>query len=271
MSTLIFKDNVVIITGASSGIGEELAYRLAQQGACLSLAARNADKLEGVAAKCREYGGKAIAIPTDVADPSQCKNLIDRTVEEFGRLDTLVNNAGITMWAKFEDIDDFSYLEKIMQVNYFGSVYCTHYALPHLKQSKGRLVGVSSLTGKTGVPTRSGYAASKHAMAGFFDTLRIELSDYGISVTMIYPGFVATDVRNRAFDADGNPLGTENNPVQEDKVMSVEECVDIMLKAMEKRKREVVMTTRAKIGLWLKLIAPSILDNMARKAIERGK
>jgi short-subunit dehydrogenase len=271
MTNPIFKDNVVIITGASSGIGEELAYRLAGQGACLALAARNGELLEEVAEKCRDKGGKAIAIPTDVAEEAQCKNLIDRTIGKFGRLDTLVNNAGITMWAKFEDLEDLSYVEKIMQVNYFGSVYCTHYALSHLKQSKGRIVGVSSLTGKTGVPTRSGYAASKHAMAGFFDTLRIELAEYGITVTMIYPGFVATDVRNRAFGADGKPLGTENNPVQEDKVMTVEKCVDIMLNAMEKRKREVVMTTRAKIGLWLKLIAPSMIDNIARKAIERGK
>lgn len=271
MSDSVFKDNVAIITGASSGIGAELAYRLATQGAYLGLAARNAELLKEVAEKCREKGGKAIAIQTDVADQSQCKNLIDRTVQEYGRLDTLVNNAGITMWAKFEELEDLSKLEQIMQVNYFGSVYCTHYALPHLKQSKGRLVGVSSLTGKTGVPTRSGYAASKHAMAGFFDTLRIELAEYGITVTMIYPGFVATDVRNRAFGADGKPLGTENNPVQEEKVMTVEKCVDIMLSAMEKRKREVTMTARAKIGLWLKLIAPSLVDNLARKAIERGK
>lgn len=216
-----FSENVVIITGASAGIGRELSLQLADQGAWLSLAARDAEKLEDVAAQCRVRGsGKALAVPTDVAEKAQCKNLIEKTAAEYDRIDTLVNNAGITMWARFDELEDLAMLEKIMQVNYFGSVYCTHYALPFLKKSKGRLVGVSSLAGKTGVPTRSGYAASKHAMAGFFDTLRIELADHGVSVTMIYPGFVATEVRKRAAGADGRPLG--ESPVHEDQVMTAE-------------------------------------------------
>lgn len=266
-----FSEKVVIITGASSGIGRELAYQLAAQGAWLVLAARNADPLESVAATCRQKGGKALAVATDVGVQSQCEKLIQTTAEAYGRVDVLVNNAGISMWALFDEVSDLKPLEDIMQVNYMGSVYCTFYALPHLKKTQGRVVGISSLAGKTGVPTRSGYAASKHAMAGFFDTLRIELMRSGVSVTMVYPGFVQTEIRERAFGPDGKPLGTGNSPVQEGQVMSAETCAAIILKAMAKRKREVVMTTRGKIGMVLKLVAPALVDRISRKAIEQGK
>ena len=245
-----FLQKAVIITGASAGIGRELALMLAEQGAWLALAARNAEKLEEVAAQCRQRGVKAVVVPTDVTEQSQCRNLIERTVAEYSRIDVLINNAGISMWARFDEISDLSLIEQIMRVNYFGSVYCTHYALPFLKQTQGRIVGISSLTGKTGVPTRSGYAASKHAMAGFFDTLRIELADYGISVTMIYPGFLATEVRQRAFAMDGKSLGI--SPVREDKVMTVDTCARLIVKAAAQRKRELVMTLRGKLGMWAK-------------------
>ena len=158
------------------------------------------------------------------------------------------------MWARFEDIHDMSILERIMQVNYMGAVYCTHHALPHLRESQGRIVGISSLAGKVGVPTRTGYSAAKHAMTGFFDSLRIELDDSGVTVTMIYPGFVATGIRENATGPDGKPILV--SPVKEGEVMSVEECARRIVQAIERREREVVMTARGKIGLWLKLIAP---------------
>ena len=269
MGNAYFKDKVVVITGASSGIGRELAYRLASQGAKLSLAARDVERLEAARAECEKRGGQAIVVPTDVAEQAQCESLMRKTVEAFGGIDILVNNAGVSMWAYFDEVTDLSIFEKIMRVNYLGSVYCTHYALPHLKASRGQIVGVSSLTGKNGVPTRSGYAASKHAMVGFFDTLRIELAPAGVSVTMIYPGFVATETRVRAFGPDGLPLG--ESPVREKEIMTVEECVDLMLPAIQKRKRELVMTLRAKVGQYVKLFAPGLVDTIARKAIEEGK
>jgi len=269
MTRKIYKDKVVIITGASSGIGRELAYQLASQGACLALAARNAARLETVCGECQTCGGQALVIPTDVGEKKQCEAVIRQTVERYGRIDVLVNNAGITMWAYFEDLQNLDTFERIMQVNYLGSVYCTYYALPYLKQTRGQIVGISSLTGKTGVPTRSGYAASKHAMAGFFDSLRIELAQSGVSVTMIYPGFVATEVRTRALGADGESLG--QSPVRENEVMPVEKCVQLMLKAMQQRKRELVMTFRGQMGLWLKLIAPGLVDRIARQAIQQGR
>ena len=263
------RDNVVIVTGASSGIGRALALRLADQGACLALAARNVEQVEQVADQCRQRKGKALVVPTDVAQQEQCQNLIERTVTEHGRIDTLINNAGISMWVRFEELQTLAPLEQIMRVNYFGSVYCTHYALPHLKKTRGRIVTISSLAGKTGVPTRSGYAASKHAVVGFFDTLRIELAPYGVSVTLIYPGFVSTEMRKRAFGADGTPLG--QSPVQETKVMTAEACAQLIIPAIARRKRELVMTFRGKAGQWLKLLKPLLVDRIASRAIEQGK
>ena len=269
MQESAFRENVAVVTGASSGIGRAVALQLADQGAWLALAGTRADALEAVAEQCRQRGGRALAVPTDVADPDQCAALIRRTEGEYGRLDTLLNNAGISQWARFEEIQNLAPFEQMMRVNYLGAVYCTHHALPLLQRSRGRLAAISSLAGRTGVPTRSGYAASKHAMTGFFDSLRIELADSGVSVTVVYPGFVATEIRTRAFGADGRPLGM--SPVQEEEVMTAEECAGLTITALAGRKRELVMTRRGRLGLWLRLIAPGVVDRIARNAIEQGK
>lgn len=269
MGSLAFKDSVVIITGASSGIGKAMALQLAEQGARLALAARSADRLEQVAAECRAKGAEAVSIPTDVTDPEQCRRLVEQASAGFGRIDMLVNNAGTTMWARFDEIGDLSIYEKVMRTNYLGSVYCTYYALPCLKESRGRIVAVSSLSGKAGVPARSGYAASKHAMVGFFDSLRVELAGSGVSVTIAYPDFVATGVQGRGFGPDGKPLGRV--PLQMDKVMSPETCARIILNAAARRKREEIMSIRGKFGQWLKLIAPGLVDRIATRAIAEGK
>ena len=264
------KKTVTIITGASTGIGEELAYRFANLGAHLVLTARRIDELNRVADQVRSLGATSgatvITVAADVSKSDDCKKIIDATLLEYGRIDTLICNAGMTMWAKFADIKDVSILERIMQVNYMGAVYCTHYALPHLIASQGRIVGVASLTALVGVPTRTGYAASKHAMRGFFDSLRIELAENGVSVTMIYPGFVATGIRENATGTDGKPARID--PVNKDNVMSVDECATLIMRAIEARQREVVMTLRAKIGQWVKLIAPGVTDAIAKKAVE---
>lgn len=264
-----FADKVVIITGASAGIGKALALQLAEQGAKLVLAARDEKKLEDVALLCKENGGEAIVIKTDVTSEDDCKKLIENTVNTYKKLDILINNAGISMWARFDEITDLSLFEKIMKVNYLGSVYCTHYALPHLKKSQGQIVAVSSLTGKTGVPTRTGYAASKHAIAGFFDSLRIEMVNAGVAVTTVYPGFVATEVRERAFNKNGEKFG--KSPMKESGLMTAEKCAALIIKATEKRKRELVMTAKGKIGLWMKLISPALVDIIAKKSIKEEK
>ena len=262
-------DTVVIITGASKGIGAELARQLAAKGAKLVLAARSEKELEDVAADCRKAGASVVTVRADVAIERDCQTIVSGAVVAFGRLDALVNNAGATMWARFDEIEDVSILDRIMQVNYMGAVYCTKHALPHLKQARGLIVGISSLAGRTGVPTRTGYSAAKHAMTGFFDSLRIELDGSGVGVTMIYPGFVATGIRENATGPDGKPIMV--SPVKEGEVMSVEDCARRIVTAMERREREVVMTARGKIGLFLKLFAPSLIDRMAKRAIETGR
>ena len=264
-----FKDNVVILTGASTGIGEAMARQLAGQGAWLALAARNAQKLEAVAADCRARGGRALVVPTDVTNEEECRELAERAVAEYGRVDTLINNAGLSMWMKFEDVADLDSLEYIMRVNFFGSMYCTYYALPHLKRSQGRIVAVASVTGRTGVPTRTGYAASKHAVVGFFESLRIEVEDDGVSVTIAFPDFVGSGMHTRSLGADGRPLG--HNPLQVDKIMTSDECARLILEGAAARKRQVIMSTRSRFGQWLKLIAPRQVDRIAKRAIERGK
>ena len=268
MSNQPFHENVTMITGASRGIGRALALQLAEQGAWLALAARNLEQLEQVAADCRERGGRAVAIQTDVAEQDQCLRLVERTVAEYGRIDTLVNNAGVTQWAYFDQLRDLAPFERVMQVNYFGSLYCTQAALPELKKSRGRIVVTCSLAGRAGVPTRSGYAASKHALAGFFNSLRIELASSGVSVTMIYPDFVATDTRRQAFGADGQPLG--ESPVQESKLMSAETCAGLIVQAAGRRQRE-QMQGRGRFLQYVLPFAPGLIDRMALRAIQKGR
>ncbi len=265
------RDKSVIVTGASSGIGRELAVALARRGARLALAARSAEALAEVTSECEATGGRAVAIPTDVGDEAACRRLVDETVAAFGGVDMLVNNAGISMWGRFDELEDLSVVERLMRVNYLGAVYCTRYALPHLKASKGLLVAVSSLTGKFGVPTRSAYAASKHAMQGFFDSLRIELLETGVDVLVVSPGFVATPIRANAFGNDGKPRG--ESPRDESKnTMPVDECVRQIVASIDRRDRELVMTPRGRLGLWIKLIAPGLVDRMALKALrERNR
>ena len=269
MSGSEFKDNVVIVTGASRGIGHELALQLAGHGAQLTLAARNVERLNQVASQCRARGASVMAVPTDVSESEQCQRLIDAAVKSFGRIDTLINNAGVGMWAKFEDVQDVTVFERLMRTNYLSSVYCTYYALPHLKQTRGRIVAVSSLSGKMGVHLRSGYAASKHAQTGLFDSLRIELTEHGVSVTVAYPDFVATGGRARNLDKNGKPAGRV--PPYGKHTMSSETCARFILDAAAKRKRDVIMTTRGKIGQWACLVVPGLVDRISRRASERGE
>ncbi len=266
MQNSTFRENVVVITGASFGIGQHLALQLAEKGAWLALAARSQEKLNAVADQCGRLGGRVVAIPTDVAEPALCQHLIERTVEEYGRIDTLINNAGIGMDSRFDALQDLTVFEKVFRVNFFGAVYCTHYALPYLKETRGRIVGVASQRGKFPSATADAYTPSKHAMAGFFDSLRIELADSGVSVTMIYPSWVSTGISTRSLRRDGALTGALSK--HEKNAMPVEVCARKILKAVAKRQREDMMTFQGKAGLWLKLIAPQLVDEVARKGTE---
>ncbi|GIU15667.1 SDR family oxidoreductase [Shewanella sp. MBTL60-007] len=264
-----FKEKVIIITGASEGIGRALALALAPQGCKLVVSARNLERLNSLAQELSSLGYKPLVHVADVSEQAQCQGLIQACIAEFGQLDILVNNAGMTMWSRFDELEDLTVLSKIMQVNYLGSAYLTHAAIPYLKQSQGQVVAVASLTGMTGVPARSGYAASKHAVIGFFDSLRIELSDYKVAVTVICPDFVVTQTHKRALDAKGKALG--DTPMQEAKIMTAEQCAQMMLPAIASRKRLLITSFRGRVGRFIKVIAPGLIDKIARRAIEAGR
>ena len=263
-----FAGQVVLITGASSGIGAELARQFAADGARVALAARDATRLESVASECRALGAEALVVVGDVAVEASCADIVDRTVAHYGQLDVLVNNAGMGSSGRFEDVTDLTIFDTLMRVNYLGSVWCTAHALPHLKRSKGRLVAISSLTGLTGVPKRTAYAATKHAMAGFFDSLRIELDGTGVTVTMIYPGFVFSEINQRALSPDGTPFGDRGYTRRKGETMETDQCGRLILAAVANRNRDLVMTWRGKIGRMLKLMSPALVDRIAKGVIE---
>lgn len=264
-----FKDKVIIVTGASEGIGRALCLKFARQNARVVICARNRTRLEDLKKEIESSGAHALVVSADLTDKAACQNLIEVCVDKFGQIDALINNAGQTMWTTFENIRDLSIFKQMMDLNYLGSVYCTYFALPYLKKTNGRIVGISSVAGLNGVPSRTAYSASKHAMFGFFDSLRIELRDTGVSVTMVAPDFVVTEIHKRALDGSGKPLG--KSPLQESKVMTADECASLIMKAVENRDRLLITSLRGKLGRWMKLMFPSIVDQIAANAIKKAK
>jgi len=262
----MFAGKVIAITGASEGIGAELARQAAGKGVWLALAARNLDRLEAVAAECRARGAEAFAQRCDVAVESDCRDFIEAAVRKYDSLDILVNNAGVSGHALLEEVSDFSWYEQMMRVNYFGSLYCTRHAVPHLKRRRGQIVAISSLAGLVGVPGRTAYSPSKAAQAMFFEALRLELKGV-VDITVVYPGVVQTAIRLHGYGPDGQRAGY--SALKEDKAMPVEECARQILAATQARKRQLVMTLRARIGQWLKLLAPGMVDNMILNAIKK--
>ena len=261
------KGRRIILTGASEGIGRALALALAARGARVAVAARDRDRLDSLAQECRARGGEALAVPTDVTSQQDLEWLVAESVKAFGGIDVVVHNAGITMWSRFDALQDLSVFERLMEVNYLAPVRLTALALPHLKQTRGLVVAVASLAGLTGVPERSAYAGSKHAMIGFFESLRIELAGSGVDVSVVAPDFVVSEIHKRAIGPDGEPLGA--SPMMQSKIMTAEECALRIVRAIEKRQRLALLSTRGKWGRWLKLLAPSLIDRIAAKAIRQ--
>jgi short-subunit dehydrogenase len=264
MSSKPFQGKVAVVTGASAGIGRALALALAGQGAKVVLAARRADRLEQVAAECRQAGGEALAVPTDVADEAQCRLLIEKAVETFGCLDLLVNNAGLAATALLEDFPDLTLFRHTMDVNFYGAVHCTYHALPHLKKTRGRIVAISSLGGKAALPYNTPYIASKYALHGFFDALRMELMQHDVSVTIICPSWVVTEFHEAQLDRNGVPKGPRGRAIYSKKTMTAERCAAITLRAANSRRREVLMGPGLLVT-WLKLLAPGLVDWIAVK------
>ena len=257
-----------MITGASDGIGAELARQLSSPGAALVLAARNLEKLQSVARQCEALGAEVLVQRTDVSAQADCRALVQAAVMTFGRLDVLVNNAGMSAHARLDEVTDLGWYEDLMRVNHWGAVWCTHAALPHLKASRGQIVAVSSLAGLVGVPGRTAYSATKFAMNGFFEALRVELAEHGVAVTIAYPGVVATDIRHRGYNAAGQPAGQSG--LDERGAMSVESCARLIVQGMHRRERDIVMSSKGKLGRWLKLLAPAWVDRMALAALNKS-
>lgn len=260
MKQSAFRDQVVIITGASAGIGKALALQLASQGARMAIAARRVERLEQVAAECHALGGEALAVPSDVSDEVQCKALVEKTIAAFGRIDMLINNAGLAVIALLDEFPDLGLFRYTMNVNFFGAVYCTYYALPYLKQTKGRIVVISSLGGKVAIPYNTPYISSKYALHGFYDALRMELARHHVSITMICPYWVTTEFHAAQMNKDGIPRGAAHGQdMYTNRMMSPERCAEITLSAAYNRRREVLMGPGPRV-IWLKLLAPAFLD-----------
>jgi short-subunit dehydrogenase len=261
-----FRDQVVIVTGASAGIGKALALQLAEQGAKVAIAARRADRLEQIAEQCRTLGAEALAVATDVSDEAQCQVLVEKTIQAYGRLDMLICNAGVAVVALLADYPDLTLFKHVMDVNFYGAVYCTYAALPYLKQTQGRIVAISSLGGKTALPYNSPYTSSKYAMHGFYDSLRIELAHDGVSVTVICPYWVVSEFHEAQMTKDGVAVGPRGRAFYTKRMMTAERCAEITLNAARKRRREVLMSP-GPLVVWFKLLAPGLLDWYTVKAV----
>jgi short-subunit dehydrogenase len=253
------KDKVCVITGASSGIGKALAFELAGQGAKLVIAARKVAELEGIKKTIEQNGGEVLVVKTDVSQEADCSNLIEETVKHYGHLDVLINNAGISMRAIFEEVD-LKVLKQLMDINFWGTVYCTKYALPYLLKTKGSVAGVSSVAGYKGLPGRTGYSASKFAMHGFLEVLRIENLKKGLHVLIACPGFTASNIRNTALAKDGSQQG--ESPRDESEMMSAEEVAKHIVAAIKKRKDRIVLTSTGKMTVLLNKFFPKMMDKM---------
>ena len=255
-----FKNKVVIITGGSDGIGKALVEKFLNEGAKVTTCGRDHDKLYQLQSL---YPAAPLqTMVADVSNEHDCQRLIEMTVKEYHGIDLLINNAGISMRTEVKDTMP-EVMKKVMGINFFGAVFCTMYALPHLIKSKGTVVGISSIAGYRGLPGRSGYSASKFALQGWLESLRVELMDHGVNVMWVSPGFTSSNIRFAALMHDGTNQGS--TPMNEEKMMSAEECADRILKAVEKRKRTVVMTSSGKRAVLVSKLLPAFADKMIKK------
>ena len=253
------KDKVVIITGASSGIGKALAEKFASEGSQVVMAARQKDKLIEIEKAILKKGGHATSLKVDVTNREDCQAMVDAAVGAYGKVDILINNAGISMRALFQDTE-LEVVERVMDVNFRGTLYATKPALEHIIKSKGSIVGISSIAGYRGLPARTGYSASKFAMQGFLECLRTELLHTGVNVLVACPGFTGSNIRKTALLGDGSAQGT--SPLSEGKIMSAEEVAEKIYKAVVKRKRTLTMTLQGKMTIFLNKRFPGLMDKI---------
>ena len=265
----VFADRVAVITGASSGLGAALAVAFVQAGAAVAIFGRNGEKLDEVAGECRRAGGEGTAVVGDVTRPEDCRRLVETAVAEWGRVDYLVANAGLSMWAPFEEIEDLELFRRLIEVNYLGALHCAHFGLPHLKESRGMFVAVSSIQGKIGVPLHTGYVASKHALQGFCDTLRLELDGSGVEVLTVMPHWLrGTNLRQNAFGRDGQPLGPSSRKHSSESI-PMEVACQAILTAVHKRRRQLVIPWKLRLLLAVNFIRAQWAEALIKGAVNK--
>ena len=261
-------NKVAIITGGSSGIGKALAFELGRQGAKVVISGRNQQNLFETQSELQKAGIEALAVVGDVTNEAETKQLIDRTLERFGQIDILINNAGMSMRSMFAEAD-VDVIKKLMEVNFYGAVHATKYALPHITRTKGSIVAISSIAGYRGLPVRTGYSASKFAMNGFFEALRTELLHTGVHVLVACPGFTQSNIRFSAIDGSGASTGETVR--DEANMMTAEECAEHIVKAIKNRKRDLVLTAQGKLAVWLNKLWPSMADRIVFNTLAKEK
>lgn len=256
----MFTDKVVAITGGSDGIGKALIDEFIKLGAKIATCGRSQDKLYNLQV---QYSNNLLhTVVADVSNENDCKRFIDSTIETYGGIDILINNAGVSMRALVADTD-LTTIKKVMDTNFWGTVYCTKFALDSITKRKGTVAGVSSIAGYRGLPGRSGYSASKHAVNGWLEALRTEMLHTGVNVMWVCPGFTTSNIRNAALNKEAKAQG--ESPMDETKMMSAEECARHIIKAIEKRKRTLVLTFTGKRTVFLNRFFPGLADKMVNK------
>lgn len=255
-----FKDKVVAITGGSDGIGKAMVEKLLHLGAQVATCGRNQDKLYDL--QLRYPGSPLHCVVADVSKYGDCDLFIRSTIKQFGGIDILINNAGISMKALFREVET-TVIKKTMEVNFFGAVYCTKFALESIIERKGTIVGVSSIAGFRGLPGRSGYSASKFALNGWFEALRVELFHTGVNVMWVCPGYTRSNIRYAALNKTGESGG--ESAMHEEQLMSSEECADNILHAIKKKKRSLILTSKGKQAVWINKLFPSLADKLTHK------
>jgi short-subunit dehydrogenase len=254
-----FRNKVAIITGASSGIGRSIALELASRGVSVMLASRTEEDLVTVQQEIQNFGGIASRYVVDVRDESRCRELVEATYKLFKRIDFLINNAGISMRANFHEVD-MEVLRRVMETNFWGSVYCSRYALPHILETSGSIVGISSICGVTPLPGRSGYSASKHALDGFLESLRLEYRKTDLHIMLVHPGYTTSNIRHVALNKIGEPH--DESHLDEEKLMPSEEVAREVVAGIASRRRDLVLTREGRFITWIYRRRPQIAERL---------